>query len=496
MCDFLDDLGFSVLQAPNGRLGMEIVRKEKPDLVLTDLRMPEMNGLDVLAELQSNFPTIPVIVISGTGSLQDVVQSMKLGAWDYILKPVHDNSIIELSINRVLDRKRLIDENTNYRVHLEEEVVKRSDELLKSTLRCKTLFTLAGDTIFIFDIKGRILEANRQASVDIGYTQEELSHISIFELIDSSSTEIFNQNLEKLTSGSTTMYETTFRHRNGTIVPMEINACSITAQESQQFLGVCRNISERKKAEEQRRVLEQQVVTAQKMELIGLLASGVAHDFNNVLSALKGYASLLQMKMKSEGLGSDYLTKINDIIGMGQKLTGRITSFIRKDKEELVNVDIHKVLKDTESLLKPNCYGVDIQLQLSAENPVVLGDETQLQNAFLNLGINARDAMPDGGTIKFTTFMYTSDDVNPEMQSLCITILDTGTGMSPETLSRIFDPLFTTKENGKGTGLGLTSVLYCIKNLHGKIDVKSTPGKGTVFTLDLPVVETSIQRDQ
>lgn len=486
VCDYFDDIGFVTLQASNGRIGLELIRSEMPDLVLTDLRMPEMNGLDVLATLQKEFPELPVIVISGTGSLTDVIQTLKFGAWDYILKPIHDYAILELSVKRVLERKRLLEENRRYRDHLEEEVTERTEELVKSTLKFKTLFNLAADAIFIYDPEGRIIEVNQKAIDYTGLELEKLLKVSMYDIFDEKEQMVFSEKMADLKAGQHILFESYLKSVNSTSIPVEVSASLITMDQTQQIFAIIRNIAERKRTEEERRELEKQIINAQKMELMGILASGVAHDFNNVLSALIGYTELLISKMKQGGAEEEYLKKINGIITMGQNITRRVTNFIRKGKDELQKVDLHKILYDTEALLLPNCKRINIVMDLQAQNYHIMADETQLQNAFLNLGINARDAMPDGGTLQFKTI----DTVSPEnalTEEICITVTDSGIGMNEEIMAKIFDPLFTTKEKGKGTGLGLTCVLYCIKNLQGKITVKSEPGRGTTFQIRFPL---------
>lgn len=219
-----------------------------------------------------------------------------------------------------------------------------------------------------------------------------------------------------------------------------------------------------------------------------MLASGIAHDFNNILSGLNGYTALLRSKMQAGSSESDYIKNINNIIKMGQDITRRITTFVRKEREDLVSVDIHKVLSDTEALLKPGCKGIKIVVEFNADKTIVLGDYSQLQNMFLNLGINSRDAMPKGGILSFSTFNETVFKESNQIQIIAINVSDTGIGMTKDTLSKIFDPLFTTKERGKGTGLGLSSVLYCVKNLHGEINVESELNHGTSFQIKLPLL--------
>lgn len=487
VCDYLEDIGFETLQADNGRRGLEMIRSEIPDLVLTDLRMPEMNGLDVLAAMQKEFPEMPVVVISGTGTLNDVIQTMKFGAWDYILKPIHDYSILELSVKRVLERKRLLEENKQYRQHLEKEVAIRTQDLNKSTLKFETLFNLAADAILIHDTQGNIIDINQKAIRYSGLEREQILKSTIFDLFTETEEDVLKKYMADLNNGKHILFESYMKSGDSAVIPVEVSASLITMDNSLQIMAVARDITERKKAEEERRELEKQIVAAQKMELLGLLASGVAHDFNNVLSALTGYTVLLRSKMKQGSAEEEYLKKINGIIAMGQNVARRITTFVKKGKNELIKVDLHKILRDTEAMLLPVCRKISIELRLEAEHHHITGDETQLQNTFLNLGINARDAMPRGGTLIFTTANVGGSENGKKSQEICVEVHDSGIGMDQQTLARIFDPFFTTKEGVKGTGLGLTSVLYCVKNLHGKIDVKSTPGKGTSFQIWFPL---------
>jgi len=488
-CDFLELTGFSVISADNGREGIELFGQHKPDVVLTDIRMPEMDGFEVLAFLQNYSPQTPAIVFSGTSSIDDVVQSIKLGAWDYILKPVNDYNVLEMAIARAVERRHLIDENKRYREYLEDEVIKRTDELLASTAQFKTLFNFAGDIIFIHDGEGRIIDCNEQAFKFTGCSREELLEMTMEQLVFKEDAALFSQNMAKLSQESSVIYELRLAGRDGIAAIFELNAATVDLGGSRQIFVICRDITERRRMELEREELRKQVVSAQKMELVGLLASGIAHDFNNVLSALTGYTYLLQKKADGNDAVSGYIDKITEITAMGQSLTRRLTSFVKKEKEELTPVDIHKVIKDAELLLRPNCKFHDIVFDFGALNVFVKSDESALQNVFLNIGLNARDAMPEGGQLTFKTYNVDKcdDAKNKGFGFIRIDVSDTGTGVNEETVKKLFDPLFTTKDSGHGRGLGLTSVLYCVQNLHGHIDVESTPGKGTTFKITLPL---------
>jgi len=490
-CDFLELSGFSVFAAENGREGIELFGQHEPDVVLTDIRMPEMDGFEVLAFFQNYSPQTPIIVFSGTNSIDDVVQSLKLGAWDYILKPVNDYNVIEMAIARAVERRLLLDENQRYREYLEEEVIKRTDELLASTAQFKTLFNFAGDIIFIHDGKGKITDCNEQAFKFTGLSREELLEMTMQELVVKEDADLFSQNMAKLPKENSAVYELRLAGRDDKAVIFELNAVVVTLEGDPQIFVICRDITERKRMELEREELRKQVVLAQKMELVGLLASGIAHDFNNVLSALTGYTYLLQKKAADNDAVSKYIDKITEITTMGQSLTRRLTSFVKKEKEELAAVDIHKTLRDAELLLRPNCKFLDISLEFEAQKFSVMGDESALQNAFLNIGLNARNAMPEGGKLTFKTHNVDecagADAKNSGCGFIRIEVSDTGVGMSEETVKKLFEPLFTTKDSGSGIGLGLTSVLYCVKNLHGHIGVESTLGKGTTLKITLPL---------
>jgi len=491
--DFLELVGFSAIQAKNGREGIELFGKHEPGVVITDIRMPEMDGFDILKFVQVYSAETPVIVISGTDSLDDVAQCLKLGAWDYIIKPVYDYGVLEMSILRALEKKQLLEENRRYKEYLEEEVIKRSDELLSSTVRFRTLFNLAGDALFIHDRDGVIIDCNEAAFRHTGYNRKQLLEMNMRDFILPDDIGHFEHAMTRLPNKNNMMFELRFAHQSGAVSVMELHATMITTEASPIVFVVCRDVTERRRMEQEREELKAQVAAAQRVELMGMLVSGIAHDFNNVLTALTGYATLLQMEAaKSGGPVAGFADKIAEISAKGQGLTARLMSFIRKKRDELVPVDIHKVLTETEQLLRPNSSQIKITLELGAQKSVVLGSDAQIQSVFLNLGLNARDAMPDGGTLTFKT--YNEDGCVGSERKGCgfirIDVIDTGTGIDEKIIGKIFEPLFTTKPRGVGTGIGLPSVLYCVKNLHGSIEVENNAdGAGATFKVSFPLYD-------
>ncbi|MBT3199478.1 MAG: PAS domain S-box protein [Phycisphaerales bacterium] len=265
------------------------------------------------------------------------------------------------------------------------------------------------------------------------------------------------------------------------------------------FIGVGIDITERKRAESERDRLEEQLRQAQKMEAVGQLAGGIAHDFNNILTAIQGNAELLKMDIPDTSVQTKFADEIIKGSNRAADLTRQLLAFARKGKWQAVPIDIHDVISQTVSMLTHSIdRRIDIRLELHASPSTITGDPTQLQNTMLNLGVNARDAMPNGGTLTYATRRVTLTqtdcdnhpfDLTPgEFIEICIT--DTGIGMDNETQQRIFEPFFTTKEVGKGTGLGLAGVYGCILNHEGGISVCSEPGCGASFKILLPLADS------
>lgn len=262
-----------------------------------------------------------------------------------------------------------------------------------------------------------------------------------------------------------------------------------------EVMAIIRNITDQKQLDERLRQSE-------KMEAIGKLAGGIAHDFNNQLTGIMGFADLLLFSTKDERL-KGFSENIVTLAQRSADLTAQLLAFSRKGKYVTETVELHKVINEVVDLLHHSIdKRIKIKRHLDAHPATTMGDSTQLQNVLLNLAINARDAMAEGGELTFTT-----DNVHLDAEwcdkstyeiipgdFICIKVSDTGSGMDQATLNRIFEPFFTTKPEGKGTGMGLAAA-YGTVNLHkGSIVVESEPGKGSEFILYLPLVESEKNR--
>ncbi len=252
--------------------------------------------------------------------------------------------------------------------------------------------------------------------------------------------------------------------------------------------------------------LELQLVQAQKLDSIGQLAGGVAHDFNNMLGAISGYADMIRQRFGADNAGiHKYASRILEAANRSADLTSKLLAFARKGSYETVQVDMHATIQDVITILEHTIdRRISIVKELKAPVATVMGDRTQLQNAVLNLAVNARDAMPEGGAMTFATSLVLSRQVphpgdRPARKAthyLRVSVVDTGIGMDEATRNRIFEPFFTTKQLGKGTGLGLASVYGTIQSHFGVIDVHSELDKGSTFDIYLPLAVSAAKETE
>ncbi|MFC1641135.1 PAS domain S-box protein [Myxococcota bacterium] len=289
-------------------------------------------------------------------------------------------------------------------------------------------------------------------------------------------------------------------HRDGSIVPTEVTASLLLDEQGRPcgILGVTRDISERRRAAAEKRIVEEQLLQTQKMEAIGTLAGGIAHDFNNLLTAILGGASLVRTQFPPGCEIHEDLRTVERAALQASELTHQLLGFARRGKLTHELVDLHQVIADVIAILRHTIdKRVRIQTNMEASTASVMGDPSQLRQVILNLAVNANDAMPGGGTLAFRTSVAALGESGESVLELApgsylvVSLADTGTGIPNDLRARIFEPFFTTKGPGAGTGMGLAVVYGIVQNHGGAIKLQTEPTLGSVFAVYLPLARRS-----
>lgn len=362
-----------------------------------------------------------------------------------------------------------------------------ADERIASEARYRTLFEYAPAGIVIANAKGVYLDANAQLCQMLGYTREELIGKSGVDIVVPSEVAYIQPALDAIGSGGSYTREWLFRRKDGSTLSTEVIA---TLMPDGNLLGIIRDISERQR-------LESQLRQAQKMEAVGQFAAGVAHDFNNQITVVVGFAQLIKEMLPPQDPTQKMLEEVFNAGQRSASLTQQLLAFSRKQVLAPKVIDLNEIILNTEKMLR-RMIGEDVELVFSPRAGLeqVLADPGQIEQVLFNLAVNARDAMPQGGKLTIETnnveldehYCRTHAGALPG-QYVMLAVTDSGMGMMAEIKKRIFEPFFTTKEVGKGTGLGLAVVHGIIKQSGGNIEVYSEPNVGTCFKIYFPRVQ-------
>jgi two-component system cell cycle sensor histidine kinase/response regulator CckA len=363
----------------------------------------------------------------------------------------------------------------------------------ESEARYRNLFESAGDAILLMT-GDKFIDCNQKALSLYGCSRDVIVGHSPAEFMPPvqpdgrKSHEKATETINAAMAGNPQLFEWQHKKMNGTLFIAEVSLNLVELSTGAYIQAIVRDITERKE-------LEDQLHHSQKMDAVGVLAGGVAHDFNNMLAGILGAAEIIKGNGNLNKEDTRYIEMIIQSSSRAADLTAKLLAFSRKGKLVSTSVDVHSIINDSAMLLKGSIdKKITIHCDLKAAGYMVIGDNSQLQNLLMNLCINSSHAMPDGGEISISTRNIRLEEVFCQASPFELTpgefiqieVRDTGVGIPYENRQKIFEPFFTTKQQGKGTGLGLSAVYGIVKNHHGAISVYSEPGSGTVFHILLP----------
>lgn len=382
---------------------------------------------------------------------------------------------------------------------LEMEAVerKRAEEALRENEeRYRTILDSIEEAYFEVDIRGNFTFFNNSLSKVLGYSKHELVGMNNREYMTSESSKktykLFNRMNKTGKPVKKVSYEIIRKDGSHGFHELSASLMRDRAGQSIGFRGIARDITELKLAEEKKKKLETQLAQAQKMEAIGTLAGGIAHNFNNLLMGIQGNASLMLLETDSNHPNYERLKIIEKQVQGGSKLTYQLLGYAREGGYEIKPLSLNQLIMETSDTFAMTKKEIGVHRELAEDLFGIKADQDQIEQVLLNLYVNASDAMPGGGDLFLKTMNVTHKDIIDKSYKVkpgnyvLLTVRDTGTGMDRKTMERLFDPFFTTKGMGKGTGLGLASVYGIIKAHGGYIDVDSRTGQGTTFSVYLP----------
>ncbi|MDZ8227674.1 MULTISPECIES: response regulator [unclassified Nostoc] len=471
---------FSEFQAANCELewvnNYEAARNaiacDQHDIYLVDYRLGADSGLELLREAIANGCCSPIILLTGQGDWEIDIEAMKAGAADYLEKSQLTAPLLERSIRYAIERKQT------------EQKIREQAALLD----------VATDAIFVCDLEEKILFWNKAAESLYSWNKEEAINKKTRVLWHEKHVSQVEKALNIMMKNGSWEGELHQKTKSGREIIVESRWTLVHefGNKAQSILIVNTDITQKK-------LLEAQFLRAQRLESIGTLASGIAHDLNNILAPILMTAQLLEIQIHDER-SRRLLQILITNAKRGATLVKQVLSFTRGIEGDRTILQLKHLIVEIQQIIRETFpKSIEVSTQISPNLWPVCGDATQLHQVLMNLCVNARDAMPNGGTLKILAENLLIDENYAKMNidakvghHIVITVSDGGIGIQTEILDRIFEPFFTTKQLGKGTGLGLSTVLGIIKSHGGFIDVVSVEGKGSQFKVYLPAQEAAV----
>lgn len=490
------------------------------DVVLLDLTLPDSQGLASLDALIHSAPSLPIVVLTNTNDDELAVEAVRHGAQDYLVKRQMNQEILVRSLRYAIERKqaaealREANEILELRVQERTAELKTANELLKQEIEWRQkiqerleLAQQAGK-IGTFEWNIRSNEVTWTAELEAlyglapgGFDGRYEGWIQTLHPDDRLKTEEELWHAVDVRQGVDTEFRILLPTGETRWIAVKSSLFQDAAGKPVRMIGLHMDITEKKQ-------LEAQFLRAQRLEGLGTLASGIAHDLNNILTPILAVVQLLPLKVPHLNQPTWHLLKTLETSALrGAELVKQILSFAQGVEGKRVSLQVNHLLLEVEKIIQQTLpKSIAIRTNIPSTLWTISGDATQLHQVLMNLCVNARDAMPQGGTLQITAEDLLMDEANARFYLdaqvgpyVAVTVIDTGVGITADILPHIFDPFFTTKPVGKGTGLGLSAVMGIVKSHGGFIDVQSEVGRGSQFKVFLPAsqaVATSTPTDR
>ena len=486
-------VGFELESAYQGQQALELVKKSLAEnrpyaLAFVDVRMPPgWDGIETIARIWEVYPSLQIVICTAYADYSWDEMRAKVGQPDslVILKKPFDNIEVQ-QLAHALTKKWLLNRQSEFQL---SELARTNESLKLSEERFSKAFNESPIPIAIQSYPDkRIVDANERFLQVSGYSRAELIGQTPADLFLWDKPAVADQWYEALEQKQLVRDQSAkIRHRNDSLRDMLVSLSSVAMDGKPHVLLLAQDVSERT-------LLESQLRQAQKMEAIGQLAAGVAHDFNNILTVIQGHSGLLQHKLKATNLDTKSIDQINTAATRAATLVRQLLMFSRKQIMQFRHLSMNDILRNAIKMLE-RLVGEHVEIKFIPQLPLpsIYADSSMMEQIVMNLAVNARDAMPNGGcvTIKTSVERVCRDatPMDPEKRDgdfICLTFGDTGSGMDTQILNRIFEPFFTTKPAGKGTGLGLSTVFGIVRQHQGWLEVESKLERGTTFRVYFP----------
>ncbi|MCK5312967.1 MAG: response regulator [Desulfobacteraceae bacterium] len=475
----LEDNFFATLTAENGREGIKIFEKELPDLVLVDLRMPEVDGYEVIKHIHKLSPEVPLIVVSGVNSIQAAIDTMKIGAWDFLTKPITDHSVLIHSIEKGLDHADLL---------LEKQ--RTEDKFYE-------LFNTVSDYLYSYDLNGYFIEVNQTFKNEMGYSQDILKGVDVRKIMPGKLIPGFEKSLKEIILKKENEGTFQLQSRDGKVLFVEFKNILVDDAEGKSAFvtGSARDITLRKQAEKEKKAAKKYAAEQEKKALVGQIAGKLAHDFNNILGAILGRAQLSLLQSKDKRVIKSLQLIVEQSL-RGKSLTKNLVAFARNQEPRQETININKKIDLVLILLERDLEGIEIERAFKSSIPTLIADPGMIEHVLVNIVQNAVHAMSKTASPKLTLRTYYFES------KVCIDVEDNGCGIPTEHHNDIYTPSFTLKggkdvsasyaDSIKGTGYGMANVKNYIEKHKGEIVFKSTVNKGTKFTMAFPLIKKEL----